>query len=67
MTTVRYPLRMPAETLAALKDAHARTFEQHRLSFHKWMLDRISGEMIPHYVVDHSLAEMREFDKEETK
>lgn len=37
MTTVRYPLRMPAETLAALKDEHARTFPSHRLSFNLWL------------------------------
>lgn len=34
----QWTLRLPADALAALKDAHAESYPKHRLSFNAWML-----------------------------
>jgi hypothetical protein len=34
-------LRLPQETLEKLRDEHARTYPEHRLSFNAWLLKRV--------------------------
>ena len=39
---IQITLRLPPETLKALRDEHAQTYPEHRLSFNAWLLARLT-------------------------
>lgn len=46
-TLKQWTIRMEEKTLARLKDRHAQTFPQHRLSLNRWLV-KILEDSLPH-------------------